>query len=342
MKKYFTLLFSLLMSVHVLYAEIGTCGENLSWNLTDSVLTINGTGTMDNYDSYSPRAPWYQYRESISTVILSDGITKIGNYAFDHCIHLSTIVIPESVKNIGKSAFAACYSLTSLTIPSSVTSIGVYAFNWVPNIVYSGTATWQQSNPRWGARSLNGIVDGCWVYSDTAQTTLIACSAVAKGDITIPSAVVSIQNYALHSCMDIISVTIPNSVSQIGLGAFEFCTNLISVTIPSTVTNIGRYCFDECTSLQSVFNYSPNPQTITSDVFDDVNISDCKLYVPEQSVQRYRSSSVWREFVIESIPPTEVINNIYLDAHPTKVLRNGQVLIIRGDKTYTLQGHAAQ
>ena len=340
MKKFFTLLLTMMVSIYALYAESGTCGNNLTWNLTDSVLTISGTGGMNRYnDYYSDRAPWYQYRESISSVIITNGVTKIGNYAFYDCFHVTMVEFPESLREIGDRAFAACYSLTSVTIPNSVSYIGLYAFNWVPNIVYSGSVTWQQSNPRWGARSINGVVDGYWVYSDISKNTLIACSAVAKGNITIPNTVVSIHNYAFHRCSDIISVKIPNSVHQIGLGAFEFCAKLSSITIPATVTSIGSYCFDECTSLQLVYNYSITPQFITSNVFDDVNISACTLYVPEQSILLYTYDSVWGDFIIETIPLSGGIDNVFQDVRPcTKRLQDGQIVIHKDDKSYTVGG----
>ena len=107
----------------------GTCGDNLTWELScEGVLTISGTGAMTDYSS-SPYAPWYSSRSSITSVILNDGITSIGDNTFLDCINLISVTIPNSVTNIGVDAFGDCTGLTNIVIPSSVTSIGEYAFN---------------------------------------------------------------------------------------------------------------------------------------------------------------------------------------------------------------------
>ena len=88
--KLFTFLFTMVVSTSMLFAESGTCGQNLTWNLTNSVLTISGTGAMDNYfyesdygsSNNDVNAPWYSYGRRVDTVIINEGITKIGNYAF--------------------------------------------------------------------------------------------------------------------------------------------------------------------------------------------------------------------------------------------------------------------
>ena len=108
-----------------------TCGDNLTWELTaDSVLTISGTGTMTNYSSSSSSpALWYYNRSFIKSVVIEEGVTSIGNYAFNACSGLTSVEIPSSVTSIGAYAFNACSGLASVTIPNSVTSIGNYAFN---------------------------------------------------------------------------------------------------------------------------------------------------------------------------------------------------------------------
>ena len=108
----------------------GTCGaegdgSNLTWTLdSDGVLTISGSGDMGNYVSTSP---WGR-DVRVKSVIITDGVTSIGNWAFARCTSLSSVTIPNSVTSIGESAFYGCESLTSVTIPDSVTSIGESAF----------------------------------------------------------------------------------------------------------------------------------------------------------------------------------------------------------------------
>ena len=314
-KKLFTFFLAMVTSVGTLFAESGTCGPNLTWDLTDGVLTISGTGAMTDYRYYGD-APWRS--STIKTIKFPNGLTSIGNYAFAgcsgltsmtnipnsvlnigegafvscsgltsltipesvidiadgafrdctsltsvtipnsvtsigstafyNCSGLTSVTIPNSVTSIGSSAFYGCSSLTSVTIPNSVTSIGKDAFYKVPNIVYNGTA----SGSPWGARSVNGFVDGFLVYADAKKTNLIACSKVAEGEIVIPSSVTSIGSNAFQYCTGLTSVTIPNSVTSIGDYAFYGCTGLTSVTIPNSVTSIGDYAFSRCTGLTSV------------------------------------------------------------------------------------------
>ena len=105
MKKLFTFLLAIVASMGPIFAESGTCGENLAWDLTNGVLTISGTGAMTDYTSYSS-VPWSSCRPSITSVIISDGVTSIENYAFSNCTALTSITIPNSVTSIGSSAFS--------------------------------------------------------------------------------------------------------------------------------------------------------------------------------------------------------------------------------------------
>ena len=84
----------------------GSCGSNVYWDLySDGLLKIYGSGKMyDYYYSF----PWYNFRESINEIIIYDGVTDIGKYAFYYCKSLNSITIPDSVTSIGSSAFSSC------------------------------------------------------------------------------------------------------------------------------------------------------------------------------------------------------------------------------------------
>lgn len=234
-KKLFTLLLAVATSLGTLFAESGTCGDNLTWDLANGVLTISGTGEMTDYSSLqTDLSPWHSFRTTISSLVINEGVTSIGSYAFSSCGNLTSVTIPNSVISIGWSAFSSCTSLTSVAISNNVTSIEDYAFHHVPNIVYSGSAT---GSP-WGARSVNGFVDGYWVYSDESKSQLLACSSKAVGAIIIPNTVTSIGNDAFYGCSSMTSVMIPNSVTSIGMGAFTGCSGLNKVNI----TDIATWC----------------------------------------------------------------------------------------------------
>ncbi|MDR3094952.1 MAG: leucine-rich repeat domain-containing protein, partial [Bacteroidales bacterium] len=97
--------------------------ENVTATLSDGTLTISGTGAMQNWYGAAP-APWYNDRTAITSVVIEDGVTTIGYYAFYWCTGLTSVNIPNSVASIGNYAFEYCTRLTSVSIPNSVTSIG--------------------------------------------------------------------------------------------------------------------------------------------------------------------------------------------------------------------------
>ena len=178
--------------------ESGTCGPNLRWHLTDNgVLTISGKGEMNDYSAnyFENRAPWRGY--DIKRIIIGDGVTTIGVYAFAGCSSLTSVTIPNSVTTIGEEAFEGCRALTSVTIPNSVTKIGDSAFE-------DCSALTSVTIPN----SVTKIGDSA--FED--------CSALTS--VTIPNSVTKIGDHAFDYCSALISVTIPNSVTTIGEDAF--------------------------------------------------------------------------------------------------------------------------
>ena len=94
-------------------------------------------------------------------------------------------------------------------------------------------------------------------------------------------------------------VIISNSVTSIGQSAFKGCSGLTSVTIGNSVESIGDYAFENCTGLKWVSNKNYFPQTINGNVFLNVNISSCSLYVrSEDAFDEYKSANVWKDFII--------------------------------------------
>ena len=176
-------------------------------------------------------------RRSLTSLVIPDSVTNIGDYAFSGCSSLSSVVIPDRVTSIGDCAFENCSSLTDIVIPDGVTNIGKCAFE--------------------GCRSLTDIVipDGVTSIGDCAFANCFSLTG-----IVIPDSVTGIGKFAFSGCSSLSSVVIPDSVSCIGSGAFKNCSSLSSLVIPDCVTSIGNYAFAYCKSLTDIVI----PNSVTS------------------------------------------------------------------------------
>ena len=108
--------------------------DNLTWILTaDGTLTISGTGAMKDYSYNNNQSPAFN-NSSVKKVVIEDGVTSIGEYAFYYCRKSTSITIPDEVTSIGKNAFQYCDKLTNITMPYGVTSIGNFAFQYCSSL----------------------------------------------------------------------------------------------------------------------------------------------------------------------------------------------------------------
>ena len=227
-------------------------GSNLTWTLdSDGVLTINGSGKMNDY-SFGSGGPWNGQSNSVKMARINSGVTSIGDSAFYGCNGLTSITIPESVMSIGRVAFYNCSSLTSITLPDSVASIGNNTFS---NCTSLTSITIPSSMTSTGI----GTFEGCTGLTSVTipdNVTSIDISALSRcsglTSVTIPDSVTSIDTGAFNGCSSLTSITIPDSVRFIGYNAFEACTNLASITIGNGVTSIDGGAFGRCSSLTSV------------------------------------------------------------------------------------------
>ena len=265
------LMIASLLPATALAADIvasGTCGaegdgSNLTWTLdSEGVLTISGSGDMHDY-VYS--SPWHENGNQIRSVLMENGVTGIGNFAFFECISLTSMTIPDSVTCIGNCAFKDCSSLASVTIPDSVASIGVYAFcgcTSLKSVTIPDSVTSIGDYAFGFCTSLTGIwVDGgsSHYFSDASgvlfnkdKTVLAQCPGAFSGSYVIPDGVTSINDAAFVNCTSLTSVTIPDGVTNIGYEVFAGCTSLANMVLPNGVTRIGAEAFEWCTSMKNI------------------------------------------------------------------------------------------
>ena len=264
-----------------------SCDSLTSITIPDSVTSIGDAA--------------FSYCTLLTSVTIPDSVTSIGDGAFQYCTSLTSITIPDSVTSIGEYAFLYCSSLTSVTIPDSVTSIGNYAFSGCSGLK-SFKGKYASSDGRCLIKDgeLIGFAPcGLTQYTIPDSVTSIGdgafagCSSLTS--ITIPESVTSIGGFAFNGCSSLTSITIPNSVTSIGSAAFYRCSSLTSITIPDSVTSIKSYAFSYCSSLASVYCKATTPPTGGDYMFYD-NASSCKIYVPTESVDAYKSAEYWSKY----------------------------------------------
>lgn len=240
-------------------------------------------------------------------------VETIGEAAFEYCIGLTSVTIPALVKQIGDYAFWGCGQLPSISIPASVTQIGNGAFVECAGLISISVA---EGNTKYS--SADGIL------FDKTKTTLITFPAGKSGEYLIPESVRIIENTAFYNCKKLISITtIPNSVTTINAHAFSGCSTLSSVMLPASVTFIGNMAFADCNQLTRVINLNSQPLSIPSDLFLNIDYSNCELVVPSGSVEYYTADPVWSNF-------TQIVEmniQITLDSEEIFLLPDGKKVI---------------
>ena len=161
---------------------------------------------------------------NLTSIILPDSVTSIGDTAFQNCSNLKSINIPYGVTSIETNTFNGCSSLTEITIPDSVTSIAYNAFT--------------------DCNAVKTLVIG---NSLTSFDNLPITSALES--ITIGDGITEIGAEKFKDFKNLTSVTIGGGVTKIGTSAFAGCTGLTSVEIPNNVTNISGSAFHSCSNL---------------------------------------------------------------------------------------------
>jgi len=255
-KKIISLLLSVLMIITSIpltavnsFAEAPTSGTtgDCTWSLDGTVLTVTGNGKMGDYTA-NQVSPW---GNSITEVIIENGVTNIGEEAFDVCYSLESVTIPDSVTSIGNSAFSSCSSLKSLVIPDSVTEIGNYAFFDCPftsfTVPDSVTSIGEFAFKSCTSLKSIAVSDSVTVIGQHAFDN---CTALTS--FTVPDSVTSIADSTFYDCKSLTDVVIGNGVKNIDRKAFAYCTALTDINIPDNVISIGSSAFWVCTSLKNV------------------------------------------------------------------------------------------
>ena len=293
-------------------AASGSCGDRLTWTLSGGSLTIRGTGPMTSWSSVT-ETPWYDDRDSITSITVGNGVTTIEKESFYYCSNLQSITTPATLTRIGAGAFEYCSSLRSIVIPSSVTEIGQNAFNGCTSLanvnipygiksIQSGTFNQCTSLDRIDLPS--SIVEigdrafaDCYALQSVGMSDNVmrigwsafsSCKSIKK--INIPQGVKCIESNTFYGCTAMNDLYLHAYLQEIKSGAFGNCTGLSDVTIPESVTKIEGGAFKNCTGLTDISYKAANCSTadvsLSSSVFSGcsaattVNIGDNVEIIP--------------------------------------------------------------
>ena len=271
-----------------IWVRAGTCGENLIWTLDpEGVLTISGAGAMASYTYYTYSCPpWDNDQSEIRTVVIEDGVTSIGSYAFYNYSALTNVTIPSSVTSIEDSAFRYCTlentyylgslnDLSKLQIGSSNTSLINSLYISVEN---------NEGNDIWVRAGFCGD-NLIWVLDTEGVLTISGAGAMASY-----ASYTSSRSPWYNNRSEITTVIIEAGVTSIGDYAFYSHSALTNVTIPSSVTSIGTYAFNYCNSLTDVY-YSGS-----SDEWNAIDIASGNNYLINATIH----------YPVSTIPDFEV------------------------------------
>ena len=228
----------------------GSCGDDLTWVLTeDGTLTISGNGDTGNYYENNP---WYAWRESITALVIEEGVTRIGEDAFFGCNKLTKVTVSETLTQIHYDAFVGCDRLT---------------YTYYGNAKYWGTA----ENPYYMlVKTASQYVTSVDVHPDTKV----------------------IADNAFYNCYNMTDLSLPEGLSHISVSAFSYCTALTNITIPESVVWMGDSAFWQCTGLERVnadslsawlgitFGSSGNPLEFADGLYIDGEVVT-ELVIPE-------------------------------------------------------------
>lgn len=201
---------------------------------------------------------------------------------------ITDLIIPESVSTIKAWAFNGVAGIRSIIIPDNVVSIGRGAFSYCPDL----------ENVRIG----DGVTEIVWQMFE-------GCSKLS--DVKFGKNVTSIGSNAFSYC-GFTSLNLPEGIKEIKSASFKNCSNLTSLTIPSTVKDIGSSAFDGA-DMYTIISLIEDPLPLgtiyngTNYPFTKNTFNNATLYVPEGTIEKYKTTDGWKNFVwIEEGYPTGI------------------------------------
>lgn len=240
----------------------------------------------------------------LKNIVIPEGVTSIELQAFENCQDLESVTLPQSLKKLGYHVFANS-GLTSLVIPEGITYLPQGTFNGCKNLETVTLPTTLETI-EYNAFSNSGLTS---IFIPKGVTNISSTSFNYCGKLSTIS--VSDENTTYDSrnnCNAIIQTAtnqilrgtsntiIPNTATSIGDNAFNDINSLTSIVIPESVTSIGLYAFRFSNSLAEVVCKAKVAPQLKSEAFSNDILSKATLYVPEESVESYKTDGEWKKF----------------------------------------------
>ncbi len=247
-------------------------------------------------------------------------VTSIGEMAFSGCASLTTVTMKKGVKTIENMAFNDCSNLKSISLSSNLESIAFGAFKGCEKLT---SITIPKSVK---------MIGGYAFINCTGLTNLQIANSTGSADLVI-------GEQAFSGCTALSNVELSTKLETISKQAFWGCTALKEIIFPAFLQTIGEEAFRDCTALAAITCKRATPPTCETDAFKNVNTS-IPVYVPEGSLEAYKAAAEWEKFNnIEEGTAIEMIQDqTNLSNQSNKVIRNGQLFILRDGKTYSVTG----
>lgn len=211
--------------------------DGTSWKIKgiNGTLIVDGDGSMADFDKYPP---WHNL--AYSNLLINDGITSIGNYAFRGSQLTGTYEVPKNITAIGDFAFQFS-TLSSISISSEVSYIGEKPFDYC----YALQSIYVSED-----NSMFSSIEGV-LFSKDEKVLVLFPWGKSLTSYTIPDGTTSIGSYAFSGCK-LQEVILPRGLQTIGDNAFEYCWELKCVSLPNSVFEVGKYAFQDCIKLTDV------------------------------------------------------------------------------------------
>ena len=271
------------------------------------------------------------------SITIPNSVTSIGLQAFSNCTRLTSITIPNQVTSFGDGAFSNCSRLTSIVWNpvncsdfSSASTIPFFGINnQITSFEFGDSVEHIPSYLCYGMSNLTSVEIHDSVTS-IGKSAFARCSGLTS--IIIPNSVNSIGKYAFELCLGLTSV-VWNAVNysdfdqlpdnpfyeiRTQITSFEFgnsiihipgslcfeMTNLTSITLPDSINSIGQRAFHKCSGLISITLDSTTPPSLGANAFEQTS-SDLQIYVPDESVDTYKTNIIWRSYASKIKPISE-------------------------------------